>query len=115
MRTFRYRAPRFSADFPIRLTIGESSHLARCKEISTFGMKLEIGRPLVCGSRGTLQLSFEQFSFSLPFLVTNSQAEIGGISFIYESDQQRSDVNQLLAWLRTEKSCTSLAVNRQIP
>jgi hypothetical protein len=84
--------------------------MARCKEISELGMKLELNSPLPPGSRGALHLAYEDFSFGLSFLVTNSRADIGGIRFIYESDQQRNAVLRLVECLTAAKPCTSLAL-----
>ena len=110
MRKFRYRAPRFSADFPVRLSQGDFNQLARCKEISALGMKLELERPLNPDSHGTVHLCLEDFSFSVPFQTTSSQTLHGGIRFVYESEEQRHAVLRLVASLAGPKSCTSLAL-----
>lgn len=110
MRKFDYRAARYSVDLAVRLTQGDSTHLVRCREISTEGMKLESHKPLSPGSCGALHLSFEEFDIELSIEVTNTGVNFGGVRFIYQSSEQRDTISQLLASLITPRPCTSLAL-----
>jgi hypothetical protein len=109
MRKFRYRAPRFPVDFPVRLIHGESTQSAICKEISTLGMKLELHEALMPHSFGTIHLSVEDVAIALPFQATSSELKHGGVRFVYESEEQRNAVQRLVECLTAPKPCTSLA------
>jgi hypothetical protein len=99
MRKFDYRAPRFSVDLPIRLTFEDSMQDGRCREISTEGMKLELREPLSPNSCGRVRVSYLNFRLELPVRVAHSGASYDGVKFVYESDEQRDDVNRLVAVL----------------
>jgi hypothetical protein len=103
MRKFDYRAPRFSVDLPIRLTFEDSMQDGRCREISTEGMKLELREPLCPNSCGKVRLNYQNFRLELPVRVAHSGASYDGVKFVYESDEQRDDVNRLVAVLAGPK------------
>jgi hypothetical protein len=115
MRKFRYRAPRFPVDFPVQLKQGESTQSATCKEISTHGMKLELEVPLAPNSLGTVQLSVEDWSLTLPCQATGSEVKRSGIRFLYESEDQLEAMTRLVACITAPKPCTSLVLVGQFP
>jgi PilZ domain. len=110
MRKFGYRAPRFHVDFHIRLSQGGATQVAVCKEISTLGMKLEFERPLIANSLAVAHLSIEEMKVSIPCQITSSDMDAGGLRFIYESEQQKSIINEMVALLTAPKPCTSLTI-----
>ena len=99
MKKFDYRAPRFSIDLPVELTIENSTHLGRCREISTEGMRRDLREPLPPDSFGTITMSYENLSVKLSVRVTHAKSDHDGLKFIYESDDQRNDLAHLVTLL----------------
>jgi|SRR5579863_3742302 hypothetical protein len=99
MRKFDYRAPRFAVDFPVRLNFEDSVQQARCREISTEGMKLEVRQPLAPASCGVVVISYQDFALEVPIRVAHSGAFYDGVQFVYSMDEQRDEVNRLVARL----------------
>ncbi len=115
MRRFDYRAARFPVDLPVCLTQGDSTQAARCKEISTEGMKVELSEPFSPRSRGTVDLSYESLILKVPFWVVRSELNCNSIQFIYESKEQRDAMACLVACLSHPRPCRSLAMVRSYP
>jgi hypothetical protein len=99
MRKFDYRAPRFPVDFPVRLTLDGSTQPGRCIEISTEGMKLELKEPLAPDSNGVVRFSFQDVSLELVVRVAHSGVSFDGVKFVYETDEQRDEINRMVARL----------------
>ncbi|HEX3892676.1 MAG TPA: PilZ domain-containing protein [Terracidiphilus sp.] len=99
MRKFDYRAPRFSVDLPVCLTFDASMQHGRCIEISTEGMKLELRQPLAPDSCGTVAFNYQDFALELPVRVAHSGSYYDGVKFIYETEEQRDEINRLVARL----------------
>ena len=110
MRKFDYRAPRFPVDLPVWLTLADTTQAARCKEISTEGMKIELSAPLHDGALGTAELSYESLSLKLPFRVAHAERESGAVEFICETKAQRNAIGGLVACLTSPQPCRSLAI-----
>jgi hypothetical protein len=96
MRKFDYRAPRFAVDLPVRLTFDHSTQPARCTEISTEGMRLEVNQPLQPQAYGTVSVSYQDFDLDLPVRVAHAGPYYDGVKFIYASEEQRDEVNRLV-------------------
>jgi hypothetical protein len=77
----------------------ESIQPGRCLEISTEGMKLELRQPLAPDAVGTVRFSYQDAVLELPVRVAHSGAFYDGVKFIYESDEQRDEVNRLVSRL----------------
>ena len=99
MRKFNYRVPRFSVDFPVRLTFNESIQVGRCTEISTEGMKLEVREPLCPDSAGSAHISLEGVTLDVAVRVAHSSSSHDGVRFVFESDEQRDEVTRLVGIL----------------
>jgi len=99
MRKFDYRAPRFTVDLPIRLTFNDAIQHARCTEISSEGMRLEVGEPLMPAACGTVCIRYQEFDLELPVRVAHAGQYYDGVKFVYESEDQRDEVNRLVARL----------------
>jgi|SRR5579872_1970510 len=99
MRKFDYRAPRFPVDFPVRLSIDGSTQPGRCVEISTEGMKLELREPLAPDSNGVVRFGFQDVSLELAVRVAHSGVSFDGVKFVYETDEQRDEINRMVARL----------------
>jgi hypothetical protein len=96
MRKFNYRVPRFSVDLPVHLTFEDSTQAARCTEISTEGMKLEVRVPLSPESTGTVRLTHRGVTLDIAVRVAHSSSSHDGVRFVYESDEQRDEVSRLV-------------------
>jgi len=99
MQKFDYRAPRFSVDIPVELTIENSTHVGRCREISIEGMRLELREPLPLNSVGTVTMSHEFLSLKICVRVTHAKSDHDGLKFIFECDDQRNDLAHLVTLL----------------
>jgi PilZ domain len=99
MRKFNYRVPRFPVDLPVLLTFGESTQVGRCLEISVEGMKLEAGQPLSPDSRGTVHLTYLGIAVELSIRVAHAGSAFDGVTFVYDSEEQRDKVSQLVSLL----------------
>lgn len=99
MRKFDYRAPRFAVNLPIRLIFDDVEQPGLCKELSSEGMRLEIGQPLQPQASGTVCLKYLDFDLELPIRVAHAGPDFDGVRFIYESEEQRDEVNRLIARL----------------
>jgi hypothetical protein len=99
MQKFDYRAPRFLVDFPVQLTVGDSTQLGRCKEISVDGMRLELCEVVAANSLGTLRMNYESLRIELDARVTHTVSSSVGLKFVFESDRQRKDIERLVTLL----------------
>lgn len=104
MRKFDYRAPRFVVDFPVRLSFEGAIQQGRCREISTEGMKLELLEPLAPDAQGTVLLNHQDIILELTIRVAHSGSYFDGVKFVYDSEEQRDEVNRLVARLATPPS-----------
>lgn len=110
MRSFSYRFPRFSVDLPVQLLGRKAEEFVRCTEISVEGMTLELTGELPAGTRGCLQVRYDEQNLDLPFETAYSQSNTCGVSFLFESSAQRNAVCHLIRSLLTPRPCTSLAL-----
>jgi hypothetical protein len=101
MQKFDYRAPRFVVDFPVQLKMLDSLHNARCRDISEDGMRIEIRTPFSPDCCGEVAFSYKGFSFELQVQVAHVGIAYDGVKFIYESEDQRTEILQLLSRLAT--------------
>jgi len=99
LRKFDYRSPRISVDLPIQLTIENSTFTARCMDISSQGMRLELLRPLPPDARGTALLRYRDITLELRVRVAHATAAEGGMEFLYNNNLERQAVAALLAML----------------
>jgi len=106
MRKFDYRAPRFAVDLPVRLAFDGSIRQGRCTEISTEGMRLEVREPLAPDACGIVHLGFQDISIQLPVRVAHSGSFYEGVQFVYETEEQRDEVNRLVARLSSPSQRT---------
>ena len=77
--------------------MADATQPGRCVEISTEGMKLVLPQPLVPDTSGTVRFAFQDFDLELPVRVAHSGASFDGVKFIYESEEQRDEINRLVA------------------
>jgi hypothetical protein len=103
VRKFDYRAPRFSVDLTVRLTIEGSRLTARCIEISREGMRLELQQPLPPDALGTVSVHYQELMLELNVRVAHVGKSHGGVEFIYRSDAEQKAVAQLIGLLEGTK------------
>jgi hypothetical protein len=108
MQKFDYRAPRFAVDFPVKLKMLSSLHIARCRDISEDGMRLELGDPFPPESCGEVSFSYQELSLDLYVRVTHAGVGCDGLKFLYESDEQRAKMLLLMSRLATPHPVASL-------
>ena len=108
MQKFGYRNPRYPVDFPVRLTIRDSSQTVRCRNISLDGMRLQIRAGLALYTRGEVSFDYDDLSFALRVRVAHSGSASGGVKFMYESEDQKSAVLELIARLAARQSSPGL-------
>ena len=110
MQKFDYRSPRFAVDLPVEYTLDKSAHSGRCIEISTDGMTLEIEQPLPPNASGTVSISHQGKILELNVRVVHAASTLGGMEFIYKSENERKAVNHLLASLTAPRKASGLAL-----
>jgi hypothetical protein len=110
MQRFDYRSPRFAVDLPVRLTADNSTHVARCRDISREGMRLELPQSLPPDARGTVSMTYRDQTLELNVCVAHAAETQLGMKFLYTSDSQRNAVAHLLASLATPKRQPHLAL-----
>jgi hypothetical protein len=108
MQKFGYRYPRYPVDLPARLSSQGAILSGRCKDISHDGMRFESVEPLAPNARGTITFSFQGSSLELTVRVAH--ASNGGLEFLYESDSERKAVQQIVAFLASPRSRSTLTL-----
>jgi len=103
VRKFDYRAPRFSVDLTVRLTIEGSILMARCIEISREGMRLELQQALPPDALGTVSVHYQDLMLELNVRVAHVSKSHGGVEFIYRSDAEQKAVAQLIGSLDSSR------------
>ena len=101
MQKFDYRAPRFSVDLPVRLTLEGSTLIGRCRDISSKGVRLELPQPLPPDACGTVSIGYQDHILELNVRVAHAGATQGGMEFMYNYASERSAVERFLAALKT--------------
>jgi hypothetical protein len=99
MHKFEYRAPRFSVDLPVRLTLQNSTLAGRCREISKEGMRLDLPQPLPADACGTVAMSYHEETLELNVRVAHTGTVQKGLEFLYSSEKERNAVARLIASL----------------
>jgi hypothetical protein len=96
LQRFEYRDPRFSCDVPVQLKFNDSTLTARCTEISTKGMKVEIGQPQEVNSLGKVSVSCEGRTIECQARFAYVQESQAGLDLIYTSDSDRRAMADLV-------------------
>lgn len=110
MQKFKYRAPRFLIDLPVRLTSDGTSIAGRCREISKDGMKLELPQPLPHDYTGTVSLCYQDVNLEIGVRIAHTGAHEDGVKFVFSSERERAAVASLVALLAAPASRSSLAL-----
>jgi hypothetical protein len=105
MQRFDYRSPRFPVDLPVRLTADNATRVARCRDISREGMRLELNPPLPPDAHGTVSMTYRDQTLQLNVRVAHAGETEAGMKFIYASDSERNAVAHLIASLATPRNC----------
>jgi hypothetical protein len=97
MRKFVYRAPRFPVNFLVQVTVGDSTVVARCLQISNDGMELEGLMDSLPGSCGMVAVNHKGIKIELEVRVVRSESQFGGLEFIYKSEDERTKMAHFVA------------------
>ena len=99
MRTFDFRTPRFTVDFPVRVVVQDSVQTARCAEICCGGMRLVTSTPMVVDLPVTIQFTYRGVCLDIPARVVHDTGESQGVQFLCDTGQQREDIARLIGLL----------------
>ncbi len=97
MQKFEYRTPRYKVDLPVLLILADSRITGRCREISKEGMSVEFPEPLATDSAGTVSIRYRNLALELHVEVAHSGTRTDGLKFVFATDQDRADVERLVA------------------
>ena len=115
MQKFDYRTPRFTVDFPVRIKMLNSLYLARCRDISEAGMRVELDDPFPPDCSGEVSFCYQELSFELPVRVMHTGTTSHGLAFVYQSEEQRQAILHLISHLATQRPSASLfLVDREL-
>ena len=104
MERFGYRSPRYPFDLPIRLAMDGRVQVVRCTNVSVDGLQVVAGGGLAPRSRGSVSFDYEEMTFDLQVSVSHRGSHRGGLRFIYESEEERNSVVELIARLVSGQS-----------
>jgi hypothetical protein len=99
MQKFEYRTPRYTVDLPVLLILADARIPGRCRQISNEGMSVEFRDPVAADACGTVSVSYKNLSLELRICVTNNGKGADGLKFLFETDEDRSSVERLVALL----------------
>jgi len=103
MQKFEYRTPRYQVDLPVVLLVAEARIAGRCRELSKEGMTVEFREPLSADACGTVSVSYKNLALDLAVCVTHSGGAGDGLKFLFESEQDKSGVERLVALVADSK------------
>lgn len=89
MRDLLYRLPRFTADFPVDVIVGELAFLGICKNISETGIRGEFRHRLPVGTEGLLRLNHPRDSMELRASVAYANQQEMAFHFLFRSESER--------------------------
>jgi hypothetical protein len=93
MRDLLYRLPRFSANFPVDVIVGEIAILGTCKNISNTGMRGDFRHRLPVGTEGILRLNHPQQRLEVKARVAYvSQLELA-FNFLFQSEAEMTKMS----------------------
>jgi len=104
MQKFEYRTPRFSIDIPVQFTVEGSTLDGRCTEIGQEGMTLELKQPLTPNSSGMVSLTYRDHTLEIRARVAHATGTNAGLEFLYNSEEERGDVANLVASVASSQS-----------
>jgi hypothetical protein len=97
IRRFEYRQPRLSAGFTVEFVLSEQTLQGHCRDVSDAGIRAELNGATHVGATGMLILRH-------PMRVLRLEAEVAylgqsgvGLSFIFDSPQQRDLTIQFIS------------------
>jgi hypothetical protein len=99
MQKFEYRVPRFAADIPVRLTVGNTSLTGRCREIGKQGMTVEMDQPIEREASGLVSLNYQGRALEVRAHVAHADGQIIGLEFLFATEAERTAVAQVIAAL----------------
>ena len=89
MRRFLYRLPRFKAEIPMDLVVGEAVILGVCLDLSESGLMGTFSHPVKAGAEGLITLYHERESFQVQARIDALRANEARVSFKFETERER--------------------------
>jgi hypothetical protein len=84
----------------VRLNTGNSTVVARCREISEDGMVLEALKNPLADFGGMVAVSHKGITMELEARVARSESECCGLEFVYKSEAERKMMAHFIASVR---------------
>jgi hypothetical protein len=112
MRRLQYRNPRFAVDIPVQVTHGDSSQLARGRDISMEGMKLDLDVASFPYPGGFIQLRDGTSTLEIPFEVRTRTKNSIGVLFQDLSSEQTAAITKVVTYLSRRTNSLSLVVRK---
>ena len=110
MQRFEYRHPRFSVDLPAQFSSANETLTARCMDISTKGVRLNLPQSSLSGDCGTVSLRHHNLTILLKARVAHAGPEHSGLEFLYSSSAERSTVAYLVASLASPHNRSDMSL-----
>ena len=101
MQRFEFRHPRFSVDLPAEFSIANERLAGRCTDISTRGLRLELGHAVVAGVCGRVSLHYQNRTIELNARVAHTASAHSGLEFVDAPTVERGALAHLVAALAT--------------
>ncbi len=101
MRSLEYRKPRTPAVFPIDFTIDGETVPGTCRNVSDTGICGEFHQTLKPGTFGILTLYHPTHTRKVEARIAHTERTLAGLTFIYDSPQQRGLTTRFMASLTT--------------
>jgi hypothetical protein len=89
MRRFLYRLPRFKAEIPMDLVLGDAVILGICLDLSESGLRGSFSHPVTVGAEGLITLYHEGQSFQVQARIDALRTSEARVSFRFASEQER--------------------------
>jgi PilZ domain len=99
MHKFRYRAPRFAVNIPVRLILPDFRSQVVCTEICIDGMKVEAFEPLATNALGVVFIRCDDGELQISVRVVRANNIEQALEFIFTSGQDRASLARMISTL----------------
>jgi hypothetical protein len=107
IRRFEYRRPRLTTGFSVEFVLTEQTLYGLCRDVSDAGIRAEFNGAMSVGKTGMLILRH-------PMRVLRLEAEVAylgksgaGLSFLFDSTQQRELTVQFISQITAQSDCAN--------
>ena len=99
MRSLEYRKARTPAIFRVEFAVGEEVFPGTCRNISDSGICAEFDQPLKLATFGILTMFHPTHTLKVEARIAHTERTLAGMTFIYDSPQQRGTTTRFMASL----------------